>query len=508
MRRIAKLWKKIDLLDLQALTWLDGLLITGLLGIALDWRLCRYTWKGIWLDESFSLATALMDNPILTICYRNMKGENPALFEFILHFFVINFGYDVNISRFPSLIFSTVTVYFIYRVLRDFEGKIAGTAAGLFYVYQNYSLTYSHEIRGYALLGLLTSMAIWGFLRWMETPDDRRFQITTLIASLGAAYTHHFGLWVILSQTLFVLVMPSVREKLNKHYWLYIGLFLLAYAPQGILTTWIFLSGVESWAPRPGWAHWSYLITHFLNGTTYWIYHGEANAKDWLTLSLMTLTALAFLRAYFLKGNFERLAYVTFSGFGVMFMFFLLSQFRSSWLDRYLMPASIGFLVMVIYVIFSYSLPWRLVLLAVLYWTFSQGAHPYSYPNLSVDRLVNRIKQINFHRRYALFIHPSYILAPILYHYDKRLFRESTKNTFDPLEKMRVLGEEILIWATDDYTDRRPCWHKEVDTVLVVSDRNSPFLRAVEAEFVVVEPPVYEEAYFPSVLMAYRKKRP
>jgi len=511
LRRIAALWKKIDLSDFQTLSWLDGLLIAGLLGMALSWRLCRYTWKGIWLDESFSLITALMDDPLKTICYRNINGQNPALFEFILHFVVNKFGYDIDIARLPSVIFSTLTVYFIYRALRDFEGRVAGVVAGLLYAYQNYSITYAHEIRCYALLGLFTSVAVWGFLRWIAAPEDRRFQITTLAGSLGAAYTHNFGLWVIISQTLFVAILSSVREKLRKSYLIHMGLFLLAYAPQGILTTWVFLSGIESpWAAHPGWTDWSYQISRFLNSAE-WVYGNEGYFKDWLALSLMTLTALALFRSYFLSDSFERLAYVTFSGLGVMFMFFLFSQFRSSWLDRYLMPVSIGFLIMVVSVIFSYPLLWRTAFLAVLGWIFSQAAYPYSYPNLSVSRVVDKAKQINPHRRYPLFVWPFYILAPILYHYDKQLFLKSAKYTLDPLANALIVGEEAFIWAPDYINFRRPCWYKDVDTAVVIlpNSRDSTFLKALEADSFVVEPSIREDPYSPAtVLIAYRKKKP
>jgi len=508
MRRFLKRWHRVDLIDLHSLTWLDALIIAALLGLALDRRLCRYLWKGIWLDESISLLSALMDDPALTVCYRNMDGRNPGLFEFLLHYFVKIMGYELRFARLSSVIFSSLTVYFIYRILRDLQGKVAGIVAGLLYVYQNYSITYAHEIRSYALLGLLTSISIWGFLRWMESPHERRFMVTTLIGTLGAVYTHNFGLWLIITQTLFILIGPSARENLRPHYWRYIGLFLLAYAPQGVLALVLFHSGAESWAPRPGWAEWSYLTTYFLNGAPYWIYYGQAQARDWLTLTVMVLTGLALLRTYMLNKDFERILFLVFSGFGVMLMYLLLSQFRSCWLDRYLMPASIGFLVMVVAVVFSYPLLFRTGLLAGLGLLFMEGAHPYSYPNLGVDRLVNKVQERNPDRRYPLFIHPSYIVMPILYHYDIKLFRESARNTLNPLENMIQLSEEAGIWATDSYDKRRPCWLESVDTALVIAsdDRKSPFFEALERDFIISDPPLYTAPHVPSLMWAYRRK--
>jgi len=507
MQRLLKRWHRIDFLDLHALNWLDIFIFATLSGLALQWRLCQYLWKGIWLDESFTLLTALMDDPLLTICYRNMD-KNPALYEFLLHFLVRNISYELDIARLPSVIFSTLTVYFMYRIFRDFEGRAAGIAAALLYAYQNYSVTYSHEVRAYALLGLFTSMAIWGFLRWIESPHERRFLVATLIGTLGAAYTHNFGLWVFIMQILFGLVIPSVRENLRPHYWLYMGLFLLAYAPQGALSSVVFLSGKESWAPRPGWSDWSYMITYFLNGTPYWIYYGKDQAKDWLTLSVMGLTLLALLRTYMLNKGFERLVFLIFSGLGMMLMYFLLSQVRSCWLDRYLMPASVGFLAMVVAVVFSYPVLFRLGLLAGLGLIFTEGSHPYSYPNLGIDRLVTRIQELNPHRRYAMFIHPDYMLLPVLYHYDMRLFRESARNTLEPVQKMKLLSEEVGIWATDDYDGRRPCWFESADTVLVIArGQDSPFVKALEKDFVITGPPIYVAPHLPIILWAYKKSQ-
>jgi len=55
MPRPRNLLRKIDLFHFQELRVLDWFLLAVLVGLALEWRLCYYLWKGIWLDEGFSI---------------------------------------------------------------------------------------------------------------------------------------------------------------------------------------------------------------------------------------------------------------------------------------------------------------------------------------------------------------------------------------------------------------------------------------------------------------------
>jgi hypothetical protein len=98
MPRLRNVLRKIDLFHFQELRALDWFLLAVLGGLALEWRLCYYLWKGIWLDEGFSILISMMPSLNDVISYQNLSSYKPALFEVLLHFTGKWFGWELKIS--------------------------------------------------------------------------------------------------------------------------------------------------------------------------------------------------------------------------------------------------------------------------------------------------------------------------------------------------------------------------------------------------------------------------
>jgi hypothetical protein len=505
MSRLRNVLRKVDIFDFQELRALDWFLIAVLVGLALDWRLCYYLWKGIWLDEGVSILTSMMSILNDVISYQNLGSHNPALFEVLLHFTGKWFGWKLKNIRLLPIFLSTAGIYFNYRILRDLYGQGAGFLVGVLYTYQNYSLYLAHQIRNYVLLQLLATAALWAFIRWLREPADGRFRVLSWLSLVGVCYTHHFGLWIAIAQFSFLFSYPTqdinLRKKLS-----YLRDFALTYLPQAVLMLSVWGSGVESWAPRPDWSHFSYMITYWLNGTYEWMYYRSHEAQDWLTLSFIGLFLVATIRRYFKDGDFPSYLYMSYASLGVLVMHFILSQWRSAWLSMYTTPAAAGFLPLLVAVVYAYSGWIRWGLVAGLLFFFLCGATPYSLPDLSVDKAARALTQANPHNRYPILCYPDYLFFPIAYHAYPDILQECVQNTLSPFEKIRESADKKQIWLGTEEM-RLPNWLAQSDTViLVLQGWESEFTQILAQSFEISKTPIYQQSHLPIITWAYRRK--
>ena len=180
-------------------------------------------------DEPFSIFQAQKSIP--DVIARLKGGNNPPLFEIILHFWIKIFGISPASVRFPSLIFSLLLLVVVYRLIRLELSKVTAVLGASIVGFSNYYIYFLHEARAYALFTLLAAVSIYLICLALKNPSKKIFYVLLGLSYVLLAYTHYFGLATILFQVSLVLVFLFRNKEFLKKYLVTLVGFGLLFSP-------------------------------------------------------------------------------------------------------------------------------------------------------------------------------------------------------------------------------------------------------------------------------------
>lgn len=165
-----------------------------LVGINLCLKGWNITYNAIALDEPFSIFHAQM--PVSEIIATLQSGNNPPLYEIILHGWIKIFGIGAFAVRMPSLIFGTLAIVMIYLTGIRFLNRKAAVLASMLLTFSTAHLYYAGEARAYALFMFLFTASVYAVLKYrQENFSIKRSVVTSLWLAL-MAFTHYFGVFL------------------------------------------------------------------------------------------------------------------------------------------------------------------------------------------------------------------------------------------------------------------------------------------------------------------------
>jgi uncharacterized membrane protein len=190
----------------------------------------RYvTYPSLALDEPFSVYYSQFN--INTIISKLSLGNNTPLYEIFLHFWTYFFGISELSVRFPSIIFSSLSVYFIYKICHKFFNLKVAILASLFFTFSNYQLYFAHEARVYPLFMLLAIISMYQYLKLISIEYSKIDVIIYIVINVLLLYSHFFSLFVIFVQ-FSLLIFFYIKKK--KEFWRflkYFGIIFTFYIP-------------------------------------------------------------------------------------------------------------------------------------------------------------------------------------------------------------------------------------------------------------------------------------
>lgn len=201
-----------------------------LLVINLATGLIAITVTPIGLDEPFSIFHAQAS--VADIIAELQKGNNPPLFELVLHYWIRYFGIGAVAVRIPSMLFSMFSVFGLFYLVRLVAGSWQALMAAAMLSFCNYFIYISHEARAYALFWFLMVLSFNVVLRWVRSEKDSWWPMVLLaLVNTLMMYTHYLAVPVVVLQ--FVAIPFIYRHRLHRIKWMFLAfsLQLLGFIP-------------------------------------------------------------------------------------------------------------------------------------------------------------------------------------------------------------------------------------------------------------------------------------
>ena len=388
-------------------------------------------------DEPFSVYHAQMN--IQSIISLLSYGNNPPLYEIILHYWIKYWGISEISVRFPSLIFSSLTVIYIYKIgFKYFNYRIALYSSILF-IFSNYHILFAHQARVYSFLGLLSVISMYYFMgilnncreESLEKSTIRREFISLIIINTLIIYSHYFGFFILIIQFLLTISHKKMVSKYWRSIVLLLAIVALLYTPNiYVLLNRFFESSTHgTWVKPPDGIDSLYNMLRSLS-----------NAPVVTVIILLILLA-SLVKSIIRKQVISIYTRVIVFWFFFIFIFmFIISYSIPMFSERYLMPASVAFIIIIAisldYLVEKKNYRYVLPCLVIMIYAFTIE------PNISnkrnVRETVAKIKDIQSTETLVI-ICPANFIVNFAYYYDPDVFKEygNTSNYSNIHQTMR-----------------------------------------------------------------------
>jgi uncharacterized membrane protein len=418
-------------------------LITGLFIIALIVRLLHITTTDIAGDEPFSIFMAQFSVSEI-IAFLN-TGNNPPLFEILLHYYMLWIGdSDFLLRLFPTIL-SALTVIPIFLIADRFLNRRVALTASLLFIFSIYNIRFAHEVRVYSLFALVVAWQLFFFLAALKEPLRKRWWFALVIGNALLLYAHYLSFYVLLAQGITAFLFLPIR-----HWKFLIGMFalsLLANSPMLMVFAERLgkVSRAGTWVQPPGWGELYGSINLLLNSR--------------ITTVMVLLIALAGVainwKNEFLliirKSLTNKPAIAIMLWFIVPYlMLFLVSKFYlPMFIDRYILFTSVPLFITVAWVVdelwSGFKFQWLGGLLLIAASIITTNLNPSN--DREIAATVQQISQLK-NAETDVYIAPSHFNLAFAYHYNRDWFR--LKGSEEPMAALDSVLRANRIFTIND----------------------------------------------------------
>lgn len=434
--------------------------------VALGVRLLHLTDTDIAGDEPFSIFVAQFE-PAFIIEYLG-TGNNPPLFELILHYWMNVVGdSDYHLRLLPA-IFSALTVIPLFLIGSKFFNRQVGLLASTLFTFSTWNIRFAHEVRVYSLLSLLTAISIWFFISIISNPNRNQNWIALAVTWVLMLYSHYVAVYMIGTQILIGAFLIS-REHIKKALGL-LAVLGLAYLPN----VYVFLQRLDevvesggTWVQPPGWGEIYGSVNLMLNNRLVVVMLilllvlGYVLNKDRIRIKLL---AAANSKLVLTISLLFLIPYLT--------QFFISKLYLPMFTDRYILYASvplyltIGWLVNHVWDDAKFSLlgPSVLLVAMIAFGTLKPTNN---------REVANAIKQVKDwkDKGTTIYVLPEEFELTFAYHYDKDWFR-FIGTTEAPKSELRsaMNGNEVFAISSNENLNNK------LPNRIICLDAHSEFL--------------------------------
>jgi len=407
--------------------------LIAILLLALVLRLINLGSRNLWYDEAFAVLYAEKSfSAILYGTITQVEGAaadvHPLLYYFFLHLWMGLFGQSPFIVRLPSVIFGLASIVLAFSIGQRLFDSDAGLLAAAIIAIAPFHINYSQENRMYSLLCLSSLLTVYFFVRCWKGSGYGNWLEFILAATLSL-YTHNLAFLVILALDLFVLLTRR---------WQLLKPLLVSHLAFGFLfSPWltIVLSQFGKirqayWVPRPGLKELVQTLIFFHFDLLPAMPLGLVSVFLFISLLILVLTLYRIGRV---QGRDQRsregIYLLLLLAFAPVVVAFLISQFKSIYIIRGLLPAAIAYYVLVAKILAEAQLlaqlpkkvAWLLLSPVVVLLAISLAYH-YTYaqfPRSPFDKAVTYLRE-NYQSGDAI-VHDNKLTFFPCHYYDREL---------------------------------------------------------------------------------------
>lgn len=306
----------------------DRVLLFSLLAIGL---MLKFSWLGtnaLAHDEPFTVYWAL--RPWAEFRAMLRTENNPPLYFMLMRGWVSVAPLDPAWLRIPSALFSALVVLPLFLLGKRMQGTVAAVVAVLLFTLNDHHFGLAHEVRAYSLFTLITVCSVLHLHRWLY--GERRALLWLTVFNVLLIYTHFLGWLVIGLQLLLILPYASFRAQLKSWGAMFAAL-MVAYIPYAS----IFLQRAGTSISKGTW-----LSAPPLEEVYNMIWR-------WSNAPLIAVLFLALAVGTLINDRFRSRALVWASIWTLVPLLglFVVSQWVPLFLDRYLVFAAPGWVLLV-----------------------------------------------------------------------------------------------------------------------------------------------------------------
>jgi uncharacterized membrane protein len=341
----------------------EFVLLVVLLLLSATLRFVGLTAESLWYDETYSVWIAEMDIDSLRVLWE-MPVQFPAYYV-LLHWWGRLFGLGETSMRTIGALLGTVTVIPMYYLGKALFGREVGRVAALLLAINPYHVWYSQEVRMHSWAVLFTAVSLYAFWRLVNR-GHWAWWLAHLFFTGLTFHLHYYIGFLIIAENVYVigrvwrehgrLFSPGVWRDLRG--WVLEQVALVAIMVPGIIVFLIKLLELREWdwlAERhgpPGIPEVLTLLSEYATGIDF----AAPKAVMWAILALFgglgVWGVVRWGRRAWASGRWDapqmQGLLLTLLTLGLpLALMFIIGQFYSVWVTRYLLPFLPLFLLLV-----------------------------------------------------------------------------------------------------------------------------------------------------------------
>ncbi|MFA5356849.1 MAG: glycosyltransferase family 39 protein [Candidatus Omnitrophota bacterium] len=303
--------------------------------------MARYS---LWFDEAASVLSA--DYMHEMISKMGMLEERyPSFLSNQFIYYWQRLGKDEFTLRMSAVIFGMLAVLVIYRVAKHVFSRKAGIIAAFILAVSPIHIYYSREVRVYSLEILTVLVSVYFLIKALES-DRMRYWSGYLAFSLASIYLHYMNIFILFSGIIFVLIYYRKCRCLFKR-WLAVNAVLFIFLLPWMINTAYLVKTMFYSSQKHYWVLW--WAGHSFKNILYTFKNFSAGYN---TNAAIYIPLTAIFLIFFSAGLRSKRG----SKSGVLFLLcflipifsmYMISKISPWYVDRYVLPSSIFYYLLV-----------------------------------------------------------------------------------------------------------------------------------------------------------------